>query len=440
MKKRFLSLLLSFCFLFSFAACNSSSASFDEEKLKEKSIAFATQMTQGDFDTVTNSFSSATKQKLNAKQLKDGWDQTAGTVGKYKQVHSSETNVTPTSAQVKVILEFEDNGIVITFTYNKSEEIDGIWINFSALTNDLVQNEYFEESAITVPAENIDLKGVLTLPKADSFSTVALLVQGSGSSDYNESVNQNKPFRDIAHALGQKNIATLRYNKRYYQNPGLASANYTIEDEVLNDVNKAIALIRSDTRLTGKKLVIIGHSLGGMLAPKIASDNKDVAAIVSLAGSPRKLEDISYDQNKQAIAQLKDKTDKEKETLLKNVKTEIDKIKALKGDETTGTILQVPVSYWNSLNKIDTPKIAKELDIPILIMQGSADFQITNTDYKAWKTALKDKKNATYKWYNDLNHLFMKTNGKTDVSEYEKKSTVDTNVTKDLSEWINKLP
>lgn len=438
MKRLFcLFLALSLCLL-ALSGCSDPSAKFDEQELKNKSIAYSEQMNKGDFTTVTQDFSDVIKNKLTDTQLKDGWKQTAGTIGKFKQVHSTDFKATPTSAQVIVTLEFEKRGLTVSFTYDKNNKISGLWLNYATLATNLTNNTTLQEHAIEVPSDKISLTGILTLPKQEELKYVAIFVHGSGSSDYDQTIKDNKPFKDIAHDLAKKGIGTIRYNKRFFQNPGLAGSNYTVEDEVLTDVKAAIQFAKSEARLEGKPIIIIGHSFGGMLAPKISKDNQEVKAIVSLAGSPRKLEDIIYDQQKAVIDKEGSKLGSSPEKLLSTLKEEIQKIKNLKEDDNS-SIMNISASYWRSLNKIDTPSIVKEINIPILVMQGSADFQVTKTDYNAWKTVLKGKKNVTFKLYNNLNHLFMKTNGKTDITEYDKKGTVDKTVTNDLANWILNL-
>lgn len=100
--------------------------------------------------------------------------------------------------------------------------------------------------------------------------------------------------------------------------------------------------------------------------------------------------------------------------------------------------LGLPESYWLSLNAIETPAILGELDIPMLIMQGGADFQVSaENDFGAFKELLKGRENVEFKLYEGLNHLFMPTSGKRDLSEYEAKSNVAVEPIEDIARFIN---
>ncbi|MGB7594932.1 MAG: alpha/beta fold hydrolase [Erysipelotrichaceae bacterium] len=299
------------------------------------------------------------------------------------------------------------------------------------------QSYSIQNIKIKIGSAPYPLDGVLCLPKGVVDPPVVIMVQGSGQSDYDETISLTNPFKDIAEGLAKQGVATLRFNKRYYQYPRTAPTDITIEDEVLTDVALAIRFADDDSHTKNSQIFVLGHSLGGMLAPYIARTNKEVKGIVILAGTPRRLEDVILDQNIAAIQAMTNKTDAEKQALIASVQTEVDKVKNLKDGDPLIKLFGVPSSYWLSLNKIDTPAIAKSLRIPMLILQGSADFQVSPVvDYQAWQDLLKDKSNVTFKLYDKLNHLFIVTNGKKDITEYSKRGRVDQQVITDIALWV----
>lgn len=305
--------------------------------------------------------------------------------------------------------------------------------NTPVSTNAPGGSETYTEIITQLEGDGQSLDAVLTMPKTSGKPPVVIMIQGSGPSDKDETIGPNKPFADIAHGLAQRGVASFRFDKRTFSYPEEFNENPTIQGEVLADAALAVKQMKADKSLGN--VYILGHSLGGMMAPQIARENPDVAGVIILAGSPRGLEDIMYDQN-MAVLETADLSQSQKEEALQIVNESVNAIKNLQPGD-TGDVFGVPASYWISLNEIDTPTIADRLSIPIFIMQGDADFQVSvENDYNAWKELLDGKDNVSFKLYNGLNHLFMPSTGAMDATEYEEASVVDPQVIEDIATFI----
>ncbi len=178
------------------------------------------------------------------------------------------------------------------------------------------------------------------------------------------------------------------------------------------------------------------------MGPKITADNPEIKGFISLAGSLRPLQDIMLDQNQAAIAATSSLTAQQKEEQLALAKTEIAKTKTL-DDGGTGYIMGIPTNYWQSLNAIDSAAIVQKLQVPMLILQGGADFQVyADKDYPLWQTALAGRGNVTFKLYGGLSHLFMPNqipaNGAPDITVYNAPNHVDPQVSIDIAAWIQR--
>ena len=111
------------------------------------------------------------------------------------------------------------------------------------------------------------------MPKGAGPFPAAILVQGSGPQDRDETFGPNAPFRDLAWGLASDGIAVLRYDKRThaYGTQMAADPNITVREETTDDAVRAVDLLRSTPLVDPARVFLVGHSLGAYLAPRIAA-------------------------------------------------------------------------------------------------------------------------------------------------------------------------
>jgi pimeloyl-ACP methyl ester carboxylesterase len=143
----------------------------------------------------------------------------------------------------------------------------------------------YKEEELTFPNANsgISLAGTFTLPRGPGPFSAAILLAGLGPLDRDEADSGHRPFLVLADYLTRKGIAVLRYDKR-----GIGKSTGGYDDattaDFASDAEAALAFLKSRKEIDARKIGIIGHSEGGVIAPMIASRSSDVAWIVMLAG------------------------------------------------------------------------------------------------------------------------------------------------------------
>lgn len=415
------------------------SVEFSENGMSELSAKLTQDLITENFEEVYSYINDTLKEQFALSDLEKAWESTIERIGELVAVTSVKATTTGEYISVDSLVEYTENGLKISYVYNKDCKLEKIWFSYQPIEEEY-DEEKMEEIDITIGEGEFPLDGILTMPKGIKNPPVVILVHGSGQSDMDETIGgtSNKPFRDIARGLASEGIASIRYNKRFYQYMDQVTDTMTISDEVLEDVTYAIQYAKSLSNVNTEKVFVLGHSLGGMLCPKIAEDNPEIAGFISLAGSPRRLEDIILDQATEA-AENGAVSETEKTLYLDTIKAQNEQIKNLTEENLEEPLLGANGYYWKSLNEIDTPKIVVNLNLPMLFMQGEADFQVyPEVDFKMWKDLLIEKDNATFLFYEGLNHLFMPTTGIRDISDYSAKSKVDENVILAIAEWIKK--
>ena len=112
-------------------------------------------------------------------------------------------------------------------------------------------------------------------------------------------------------------------------------------------------------------------------------------------------------------------------------------MKAIKpGQEDAPPVLGMPAHYILDLRGYDPAAEAARLSVPMLILQGERDYQVSMKDFAGWKTALGGRKDVTFKSYPALNHLFETGEGKSTPAEYDKPGHVAAEVVDDTAKWI----
>ncbi len=304
-----------------------------------------------------------------------------------------------------------------------------------------------EEKIIVGENTKYPLNGLLTLP-ADAAGPVpaVVFVHGSGASNMNEKVGKLTPFKDLAEGLARHGIASIRYDKRSFAH-GLKlvmskGEPITVKEETIEDAILATEILMKDSRIDPNKIFIIGHSMGGMLAPRIDAEGGNYHGLILLAGTPRRLEDIMIEQGEEALSSLKGLT----KTLLskqiqKLAKTfdglyELSDEAARKKKVGGGTTLY----YFKEMGEHAPADYLLPLQKPVLIMQGEKDFQVkADKDFAAYRDMLGGKQNVTFKLYENLNHAFVPsvygsiTKAK---QEYNIEQHISDEVIADIAAWI----
>lgn len=143
---------------------------------------------------------------------------------------------------------------------------------------------YLEEVEIENTKDKIVLAGTLSLPEKNGNFPAVILISGSGPQNRDEELFGHKPFLVLADYLTKNGIAVLRFDDRGTAKSTGDFGNATTFD-FATDVESAIKYLQTRKEINKNSIGLIGHSEGGIIAPLIASKNKDVAFIILMAGS-----------------------------------------------------------------------------------------------------------------------------------------------------------
>lgn len=436
MKKIFLILSLFFAASFSYAQ--------NVLNIMGKAEEYFYYLEAGKYDSAHLYFSPEQRSKVSPDVLKQIWEGVKEKLGPVKSLETLQSKLQGDYFLVTIAGKFERDDQNFVLAFNKSEDLVGMYMPPKPVAYVLpsyADTTKYNEIATYIGPEGRKLAAVITVPKNIKNFPLVVLVHGSGPSDMDESVGGNKPFKDLALGLAAQGIGTIRYVKRTLLYAQQFSGAFTVKEEVTDDALAAIELAKTVKNADQKQIYVLGHSLGGMLLPQIASLAPTVKGIILAAAPARKLTDIMVEQNKYMFEQMKDTTAAMRAQLDEAIQMlEPSRITQLGGMKPDSVIVGLPASYWVSLNSYDQLATAQKLNKRIFVVQGGNDFQVGKQDFDLWENALNKKKNVAFKFYPALNHLLTLQTEKGNAAQYQVPANVAEELITDLALWIKGQP
>lgn len=331
--------------------------------------------------------------------------------------------------------------------------------------------EYFNQN------KSIQYGATITLPKGNATSKsnkfpAVILITGSGSQDRDETLFDHKPFAVIADYLTKRGIAVLRVDD---QGVGKTTGHpqTATSADFAKDVKAGVQYLMTRKDIDFKKIGLIGHSEGGMIAPMVAENDPNVSFIVLLAGPGVSGAKISDFQNTVGLTQagIASNAIEEYLKLLRPVRDMaepgnnvevIKKITAIyddwKSKQTPELLKQLEItsdstvikSLENAYSLFHTPwwkfflnhepvPVLEKLNIPVLALNGAKDVQVDAAlNLPPIENALKRSKSKNYKVIEipGLNHLFQKCITCTSSEYANLEETFSPDALKIMGDWI----
>jgi hypothetical protein len=242
------------------------------------------------------------------------------------------------------------------------------------------------------------LAGTLTLPSGARRPVPAIVtISGSGPQDRDETipmVRGYRPFREFADALGRRGVAVLRLDDRGTGESEGNLATATSRD-FAEDVRAALAWLRSRPEIDGTRLGLVGHSEGGLIAPLVAATDSALKGIVLLAGPAFTGRRILEFQNRYAIDNAPSIPASARDSMFKVALRTIDSLGK-----------QPWMAYFLDYDPLPT---ARRVSVPVLVLQGATDQQVTADQAPLLERAFRagGNRDVTMRVFPETNHLFL---------------------------------
>lgn len=401
--------------------------------------------TRGDYVGARKDFSATLAGKVDAARLEQGREQLQGALGAYRSHDALRRKVLAGHAVAVSTLSFVNMQFGFVAGCDAQDKLTIYrFVPAEALIDTAVhahvEADGVRVSPLDVPTPVGPLHGALTLPAGGGPFPAVVLVAGSGAHDMDETIGPNKPFRDMAEGLARAGIASLRYDKRTFDHPE-GGAGLVVDAEVTDDAVAAAHLLARQEGIDPRRVFVLGHSLGAMMAPRIGQRDPRLAGLILMAAPARPLLDVSAEQ----VRELGMRAHATTAQIAAKEQAIAAEQKLLAGADPqhppTGSFGGIPQGYWLSLHEYRQVEVAKALSMPMLLLQGEGDFQVSPTlDFARWRQELANRPRTAFHLYPGLSHLFMPAGKTGTAADYNVPAHVDARVVGDIAAWVKAQP
>jgi hypothetical protein len=388
-------------------------------------------------------FAKRLRKAVSAQSFQTGWSVQLAVIGAVTAIGQPETGPgEPGLTRVRVPVDGESGAIDVFMSIDDEGKLHGLRLSAAAPVDwqppSYVDESCFTEQEITLGTGQDAVPGTLTLPRGPGPFPGVVLLPGGGPFDRDETSGVNKPLKDIAWGLASRGVAVARFDLISCVRPDLATApGFTMSQEYVPHALAATHLLQDQSTVDPSRVFVLGHSMGGRVAPRVAAAADTIAGMVLLAADaspmPKAAARVARYLASVSPGLIPD-------ALLDGVERQVALIEGTDLLPTTPASelpYGWPGSYWLEIRGDDPAGTAVALGKPMFIAQGRRDYQVTVADdLTRWQAALGDRDNVTIRVYEADDHMFFPGEGPSTPAGYEPPQHVDPALIADVALWL----
>lgn len=406
----------------------------------------------GHFTDLRELFMPSLHDMVTVEVLQASWEAVIAQQGPVTEVRAPLSESAGAGSVVRIPVSCDHGGFTLIASTNEAGQLGGLQFAppsaaqpMAAWTPpDYVDQGRFDEQEVTLGSGPLAVPGTISVPHGPGARPGVVLLAGSGPLDRDETIGRNKPLKDIAWGLATRGIVVLRFDKVTYAHAHefRNAHDFTLDDEYLTQAAGAIHVLREHPGVDARRVFVLGHSLGGTVAPRVAAAEPLIAGLVILAGGAQPLH-WSIVRQTRYLASLNPQTEHASQPAIDALSEKarmVDSPDLSPSTPTRDLPFGTPASYWLDLRGYNPAELAATLHKPMLILQGGRDYQSTvDDDLARWKAALDGRPEVTIRVYPHRNHLFTSGTGPLSPIEYEPLQHVDPEVITDIVDWLGTI-
>ncbi|MCK5129355.1 MAG: alpha/beta fold hydrolase [Clostridiales bacterium] len=433
--------------VFTLSGCSNNTVAPTEEELSKDAYAFVEKLSVKDYSGAKSDhkFDIVMNLLTGKKTLQSIWEALITEYGEYYDIYGYERSKASGFDNIIVKVAFTNKCIDLKVTYKEDTlKISGLHYTTNADkpvlagAPTIVLPDGIVEQTFSFGISNLELPAILTTPEKGDKFPVVILVHGSGPNNSDESVGNQFPFRDIAWGLAQQGIAVIRYDKRTLVYPESFTDTSTVEDETVEDAMMAAITMQTIPEIDASKIFILGHSLGGMMIPRIAELTPEAKGYIMMGAAVTPLHKLIIEQY-EYIFNLDGKLSISERITLWQSKRMSNNVEELVENSKIESkdLFNISPAYWLHLQQYDMLSMLNDFAKPLLVLQGESDYQVPMRDFEMIKQALSGKDNAQTISYPGLGHLMTTAGTPPAPDDYYNELQVDQSVIDDIASFIS---
>lgn len=417
----------------------------DEGGALEEARGFVARLRAERFDEAVELFAPPLRAAVSAAALRLAWVTEVAGHGGFESVEEPVDEaadkaglvrvsipVTCTSGSFAVVVSVGGDGLLQGLRLDPHESAE--W-----QTPQYAQAERFTEREVLVGTGPLAVPGTLSLPVGPGPWPAVVLLSGGGPFDQDGSSGPNKPLKDLAWGLASRQVAVLRSDKVTFAHPDRLSPHFTMTDEYLPSALAAVRLLRQLPEVSADRIHLLGHSMGGKVAPRIAAADPSIAGLALLAADAQPMHEAAVRAARYLATLAPGASSDELVATLLGQASVVASAELTPDTPSHLLPLGFSAAYWLDLRAYDPVATAAGLACPMLILQGGRDYQVTVADdLTRWQAALAHRPEVAFRIHQDANHLFFPGSGRPTPAEYARPGHVEPAVVDDIATWLNR--
>lgn len=399
----------------------------------------------GRFGDMEQLFAPPLRAVVSAETVRDAWGAEIGKSGPISLIGEAAIEQAKEGlVRVSVPVTCEHGGLTVIMAIDSKGALQGLRLAAPEGATPWTPPSYanpkkFDECEVMVGSGPLAVPGTLSLPHEHGSRPGVVLLPPMGAFDRDETSGLNKPLKDLAWGLASRGVAVLRFDMVAFTHSQQVAAlrDFTMTDEYVPSAVAAVHLLQQQPTVDSARVFVLGHSMGGKVAPRVATAEPSIAGLVIMAGDTQPMQHSAI-RVARYLTQLHPGPDAEAavETMTRQAAL-VDSPDLSPSTPARELPFGLSGSYWLDLRSYDPVSTAAALDKPMFILQGGRDYQVTvKDDLSRWKAALGHRPEVTIRVYEADNHLFFPGTGLSTPAEYDPAQHVDLAVVADIATWL----